>query len=210
MSDLAKVIENIRQPWVGSPYYSDAEQWTFLFWDPKHPFRRMFDLLPGGTVIDLACGHGRHAEMAAPHADRLILVDVIEENLAVCRDRLRDVPNVEFRLGGGVDFPDTADGSIDAIYCYDAMVHFAPEIVDSYLRQTYRVLRSGGRALFHHSNYAQGKGKVWNQNPHARNYMTRELFAESARRHGLDVIEQNVIPWGDVAELDCISLVGRP
>lgn len=210
MSDLSKTIEDVRGPWIGSRYYRDAEKWTHVFWDKERPFRRLFDKLTPGTVIELACGHGRHGERAALLVRNLTMVDVIEGNLAVCRERLAGFANVTIKLGDGARFPDAAPDSVDAIYCYDAMVHFSPDIVTSYLQDSARVLRSGGRALYHHSNYAEGEGKRWSQNPHARNYMTRELFAEIAQGAGLRVIEQVVIPWGNVADLDCISLLEEP
>lgn len=210
MTEFWDAVEDVRRPWIGSSYYLDAEQWTFLFWDKGRPFRRLFDMLDRGAVIELACGHGRHAARAAELVDSLVLVDVIAENLDICRERLRAYPHVTFRLGDGASFPQTGDGSVDAIYCYDAMVHFSPEMVDAYLTDTARVLRRGGRALFHHSNLAAGGGGLWSQNPHARNVMTRDRFARMAQERGLNVIAQEVIDWGGVPELDCISLVGKP
>ena len=210
MNELEKSIENVRKPWIGSRYYGDAEKWTYLFWEEKSSFKKLFDRLSKRTMIELACGHGRHAENTAAVATKLTLVDVIEENLLVCRDRLQEFNNLQFKLGNGAEFPDTRASSTDSIYCYDAMVHFSPDIVESYLKDTARVLRKGGCALYHHSNYADGKDKGWGTNPHARNYMTRELFASIAEQNGLQVLEQIVIPWGGVPELDCISLVGKP
>ena len=209
-ASLEKQVASIRKPWVASRYYTEAEKWTHLFWDKQRPFRSLFDTLKLGTVVDLACGYGRHAENCAPLAEKLILVDVIEENLGYCRDRLAKFGNVEFRLGTGVSFPDFGDASVDAVYCYDAMVHFSPDIIKEYLHDTARVLKPGGRALYHHSNYAEGKGKVWSQNPHARNYMTVDLFSQLAADAGLDVLEQRVIAWGGVDSLDGITLMQRP
>ena len=209
MDELAQKIANIRQPWVGSPYYDNAEKWTYLFWDAGTLPRTFFDRLDLGDVIELACGYGRHAERAAPLARTLVLIDVIAENLDVCRARLAQHSHLTCVLGDGQGFTGTADASVDAIYCYDAMVHFDPDIIDSYLRDTARVLRPGGKALFHHSNYAAGKGRSWGQNPHARNYMTQELFAQMARAQGLAVSTQQVMDWGGVKDLDCLTLLER-
>ena len=33
------------------------------------------------------------------------------------------------------------------------MVHFSADLVQAYLRDTARVLKPGGMALYHHSNY---------------------------------------------------------
>lgn len=207
---LDRAIQDSRRPWIDSPYYAQAEEWTFLFWDPAHPFRKLFNQLPTDTGIELACGYGRHAERAAPLIGHLTLVDVIKDNLAICRKRLKDFDNISYKLGRGATFPGTRPASVSMIYCYDAMVHFDPEIVQSYLKDTARVLRNGGRALYHHSNYADGKGKDWSTNPHARNYMTQELFAEMAAKQGLNVLQQEIMPWGGIAGLDCLSLLEKP
>lgn len=208
MDELAKSVQEIRRPWVDSRYYSDAEKWTYLFWDQALHFRPLFEQLSLATVVELACGHGRHSEVVAALCERLILVDVIGGNLDVCVSRLSSFSNVDFRLGDGTSFPiDTA--SVDTIFCYDAMVHFSSEIVELYLTDSTRILRPKGRALFHHSNYRENGDTRWSVNPHARNYMTKEKFAQLSRAAGLKVLEQRVIPWGGVADLDCLTLVEK-
>jgi ubiquinone/menaquinone biosynthesis C-methylase UbiE len=194
---------------VNSPYYLDAEKWTFLFWDKDRLFRRLFDQMHLGDVLELACGYGRHAEQCAPLAQRLTLVDVIQENLDICRRRLSGFSNLDYRLGSGTTYPGVPDASLDAIYCYDAMVHFSPDIVTGYLKDTARVLRPGGMALFHHSNYAEGKGKVWSANPHARNYMTVDLFSGIAAGAGLQVVEAHPMDWGGAKNIDGVTLLQR-
>ena len=86
----------------------------------------------------------------------------------------------------------------------------APEVVRSYLLDTRRVLRNGGHALYHHSNYGAAPGANYAHNPHARNYMTQEIFTEAAAEAGLKVVESVVIGWGYVPDLDCVSLLHRP
>jgi len=48
-SDLTKKLGKsaavVGAPWVESPYYDDAERWTFMFWDEDKDFRRLFDKL---------------------------------------------------------------------------------------------------------------------------------------------------------------------
>ena len=39
---------------------------------------------------------------------------------------------------------------VDFVWSYDVFVHLDPECVQGYLREIYRVLKSGGVAVIHH------------------------------------------------------------
>lgn len=43
------------------------------------------------------------------------------------------------------------------------------------------------------------------QNPHCRNFMSKELFAHLCIINGLSILKQKVIDWG-IKNLDCVSL----
>lgn len=90
------------------------------------------------------------------------------------------------------------------------MVHFSPDIVQNYLKDAARILKPEGMGLFHHSNYAAPMDRHYGQNPHARNHMTKDLFAYFAAQAGLKVVESVVIDWSTSKDLDCVSLVRRP
>ncbi|MER8922459.1 MULTISPECIES: glycoside hydrolase family 99-like domain-containing protein [unclassified Mesorhizobium] len=207
---LGESVAIVGAAWVESPYYDDAEPWTHLFWDEDKNFRRLFNKLDLTSVLELSCGHGRHAERVAQMTDRLTLMDIHEANLDFCRDRLRAYPFVRYLKGDGATFEPVEQGSVTAIYCYDSMVHFSPDIVESYLRDAARILRPGGMGLFHHSNYPAPMNRHYGRNPLARNHMTRKLFETYAKSAGLVVRESNIIHWGGVDELDCVTLVERP
>jgi ubiquinone/menaquinone biosynthesis C-methylase UbiE len=207
---LEESVDIVGGPWRESAYYEDAERWTFLFWNSEHAFRPFFDQLDLTSVVELASGYGRHAEKAAPLAGRITLMDIHEENLAVCRKRLSGFENVDFVLNNGFDFRPIPDESLTAIYCYDAMVHFSQDLVGSYLRDATRVLRPGGRALLHHSNYNGPAMEHYGLHPMARNVMPRGCFDKLAHDAGLSVIRNQIISWGDVPELDRISLLEKP
>jgi ubiquinone/menaquinone biosynthesis C-methylase UbiE len=202
-------VKTVAEAWANSKYYARAEEWTHVFWGPKTHFRRLFDRLDLTSVVELACGHGRHAAQTAVRAGHLTLIDIFEANLAACRERLAGAANVDYILGCGLDFQPLPDNSITAIYCYDAMVHFAPSMVEAYLLDAARVLKPGGMALFHHSNYPAPLERHYGQNPNARNHMTAALFAHYAENAGLTVVESIIIPWGKVADLDCLTLLRK-
>ena len=160
------------------------------------------------AVIDLAAGHGRNSRMLLSKARRLLVLDIQPGNVKICRRRFAEHPHVECVVNNGYDLRPAADGAFSLVYSFDSMVHFEKEVVRSYLRDTQRVLRPGGRGFFHHSNYTGGSH--WRTDPHSRNFMSRELFANYAEEAGLRRIRQMVMDWGHVAELDCLSLVEKP
>lgn len=202
-------ITAVAEAWGQSPYYDQAEKWTFAFWSDQSKFRKLFSKLDLTSVIELACGHGRHSEQIVRDAGRIVLIDIFETNLDRCRERLGRFENVSFLLGDGRTFRPLDDGSATSVFCYDAMVHFSPAMVRSYLLDCGRVLAPGGMGLFHHSNYPAPLDKHYGQNPQARNHMTQPLFAEYAKDAGLNVVESIVIPWGNIKDLDAVSLVSR-
>jgi SAM-dependent methyltransferase len=194
--------------WKQNPYYEHAEPymeslWQGLIW----PIVADFDFT---VTIDLACGHGRNTAFLVPLAQRLYAMDVNEENVAFCRARFAGTPQVVPVRNNGLSFDPVADGEATAIYCFDAMVHFDSDVVRAYLVDAARVLRPNGRAFFHHSNYGGAPAGHFHQNPHIRNFMTKELFAHYAAKSGLRVVSQRAIDWADAPELDCLSVVMRP
>ncbi len=206
--DLKTAVAEVAEAWKESAYYADAEQWTFIFWENGRGFKDMFDRLDLTHVIELACGHGRHSERIVNAAKRITLMDIHEANLEACRRRLGGYPNVDVLSNNGYDYRPLEDASATAVFCYDAMVHFNPDVVSSYLRDTARVLAPGGMGLFHHSNH-DGGAKHYGMNLHARNRMSMETFQEYAKAAGLEVVESKKMEWGGIDELDGLTLVRK-
>lgn len=204
---IKKEVDVIKAPWENSPYYKDAERWTHLFWAEHTKFRQFFNRLDLSTVVELACGYGRHSEVVAQLANKLILIDVFDENLDKCRSRLKKFNNVTYYLGNGFDFSPVKSCSCTSIFCYDAMVHFSIDIVASYIMETSRVLKSGGMALYHHSNYMGPKLAHYGQHPHARNIMNFDFLVSHSRNSGLEVLDTVSLDWGGIADLDRLTLL---
>jgi len=208
--NISNSVSIVAEPWLDSAYYGIAEKYTADFWNVGSPFRRLFDHLEMDVVIDLACGYGRHAEVVAPKCSKLILIDVIERNLKVSKVRLNRFSNITYICNNGFDYEPVRENQISSVYCYDAMVHFSYDIVRSYILDTFRILKPGGRAFFHHSNYDASDDRHYGQNPHARNKMTQKMFKSFARAAGLRIVESTLIDWGGSPNLDCLTLLEKP
>lgn len=194
-------------PWVpANPYFAHAEKhmqssWDKLIWPTIKDCR--FDV-----VIDLAAGHGRNSEKLLPLSGKLIVMDIQAGNIEACRKRFEGRPNVEFIVNNGYDLRPVPDNSVTLVYCFDAMVHFEPDVVKQYQADIARVLVKGGRAFLHHSNYTGGTD--WRKNPASRNYMSQELFYQGALAAGLRMVSSKVINWDGHVNLDCLSVMEKP
>jgi SAM-dependent methyltransferase len=212
--DVEALARSEAKVWEASPYYEDAERWTWLFWSEAHAFRPLFEQLDLTHVLELACGRGRHGEHLLEHyrerLGRLVMMDILESNVESCRARLRHKGNVQVLINNGTDFQPTESDSLTSIFCYDAMVHFDRRVVGSYLQDVARALVPGGKALFHHSNYDVDPESNFGTNPHARAFMSKGLFARYAERLGLEVLQQTVLDWGGESGLDCLTLLAKP
>ena len=206
---LAAIVGN---DWASSEYYDRAEKtdWVETFWAEHSPFLRFFKELDLTSVLELACGHGRHAAKLGAKAQKVILVDINVGNVDFCKQRFKDSSQFQFILTNGYSLEPVEDGACSAVFSYDAMVHFDSDVVRAYLRETARVLRRGGRALFHHSNYGDNPGGDVHDNPRWRNFMTENLFQHYAAKCGLRYLASQVLDWDGHPALDCLTLLELP
>jgi SAM-dependent methyltransferase len=191
------------------PYFvnSETSEWVGVFWDDSSMFRSLFETLDLACVVDLACGQGRHTAQFVERAGRVTLVDANAQNIEVCRKRFAERANVSFVVNSGYDLRDIDSGSQSALFSYDAMVHFEPEDMISYIFEISRVLKPGGRALLHYSN-TDGNWRSYLDHPDWRNFFSENMMRAFAWRAGLVVEESKVFPWGTCAS-DALTLLRK-
>jgi SAM-dependent methyltransferase len=202
----------IARDWQENGYYQSADSaaWLAPFWGARSPFLALFNQLDLTRVIELACGHGRHAAQILDRAGEITLVDIVPANIEACRARFAGRANLRYVVNAGDDLPGCPDGAFTALYSYDAMVHFELLDVIAYLREAYRVLRPGGRALLHVSNNMQNPGGFYHQNTHWRNFGSLDVVRHLADRLGFTILEHREIDWPDAPALDGLILLERP
>jgi ubiquinone/menaquinone biosynthesis C-methylase UbiE len=207
---LAKIVERESLLWgddVAEAYHGAAKRdmkrhWDTIIWPVLSRFPVDYS-----QTIDFACGRGRNTEYLRPLASELTMVDVNEENLAYCRQYFAGDNAIKFHHCNGFDISGLHDGSASFFYTFDSMVHFDVEIIASYLHEFRRVIRPGGMAFIHHSNYSASPGSRFQDNPHWRNYMSADLFRHLSLRAGFSVPRQDVISWGGVRAIDCLTVL---
>lgn len=200
---------------VSKGYFIDSEasidfQWNQLI----HPILKGLDF---SVVLDLACGHGRNSEYLRKLTKELHLVDVNQSCLDACRERFGETiegTRVHYHLTDGNHLHFIADQSISLVYTWDSMVHFDKLVVKDYVQEIGRVLRPGGAAFLHHSNFgAVAPDTDWAHNHGTRSDMSAELMHKFARTARLKVVRQDLQGrkegWG-CDDLDCVSLLRKP
>ena len=186
-------------------YFTQAEaemqsQWDAIIW----PLIEDFDF---GAVLELAPGAGRNTERLCRVSQKLFAVEYNAYALEQCRRRLGSSYRgceIEYHVNNGSDLGMIADGSISAVYCWDAAVHFDKTILSSYVAEFARVLSAGGKGFVHHSNLGDRAHKNIKRNPAWRSNMTKAGFAEICDANGLQVTAQVDVPWKDIE--DCVTV----
>ncbi len=197
-----------REKWSGWAWGDKGEEWTASeAWKTSLIRDVLEPTMPdGGTILEIGPGAGRWTEALHARADRLILVDITDTTLELCRERLGDPDDVTYLRTDGTGLRGVESASIDAIWAFDAFVHIAPLDIASYLADIDRVLRPGAVALIHHTGRRDRVG--W------RAPMSGLLFANLAREHGL-VVDRQFDRWGDGRygvdrQGDVVTVLHRP
>lgn len=192
-------------------YYknSESEASLAIFWASDSIFYQMFCFLNLTNVVELACGRGRHVPQYIKDASHITLVDILEKNILYCRERFKNENKISYYINNGYDLQKLESENYTSLFTYDAMVHFESLDVFNYLREIYRILKKGGKALFHHSNNTEDYRVSFETGRQGRSYMSADLFAHFADRAGLKVIQQHILNWGKDKELDCLTLVEK-
>lgn len=190
-----------RRRWDRWDWTQGGEEWTA---SPAWKQGLIDDVLArwmprGGVLLEIGPGGGRWSESLLERASRLILVDVSERPLELCRARFAGAEKIEFVRSSGSDLGTIADGSVDGVWSFDVFVHIAPLDQRSYLAELARVLVGGGVAVIHHAD-GLNRGLAPSRQGW-RSPMSRALFASLAAEAGL-AVEAQLDSWGPAGRYD--------
>jgi SAM-dependent methyltransferase len=118
--------------------------------------RRSLALLqtrPGQLVLDAGCGRGDTTVQLAAAGCRAVGVDIQPAQIDHARRRFGRCTGALFAVADATALPrqaagaPLADGSFDRVHCLEAAFHFGHEGRRSFLHESFRLLRPGGRLV---------------------------------------------------------------
>jgi ubiquinone/menaquinone biosynthesis C-methylase UbiE len=135
-TDTARTYDRIATHFASTREYAWPEVETFLA--GRH----------GAVALDVGCGNGRHTELLATHADRVVGVDVSRGLLGEARNRADERGFDATLLQGDAAALPLRDDTVDLAVYVATLHHLTPRAnrVES-LDELSRVLGPGGRAV---------------------------------------------------------------
>ncbi|MFJ8467622.1 class I SAM-dependent methyltransferase [Streptomyces swartbergensis] len=113
----------------------------------------LLDARPGQLVLDAGCGRGDTTARLGAAGCRALGVDIQPAQIDQARRRFGGRPGVRFAVADATAPPRQAggipltDGSFDRVHCLEAAFHFGHEGRTSFLSESFRLLRPGGRLV---------------------------------------------------------------
>jgi len=189
-----------------SEYYESAEAETEPEWRIIQAFIGEEPSPDLTAVLDFACGRGRIAERFAAIAGTLICSDINPEAIACCQRRFANSSIVSCVVNDGLSIP-VPDESLTFVYSWDSMVHFNAAELRMYFIEFKRILKPGGTAFIHHSNWGSlgGPARAWNENPGCRACVSASDVRMICDQYGLPIVRQRVIDWSEPC-MDCLTM----
>ena len=206
-----------------------GDQWSAYWGGPQAQwdwcvYPRIRRHLPAPVILEIGAGQGRWTRFLKEHCDKLIVTDISEKCLEVCRERF-DEEKIQYHLTDGCSLPFLEEKSVDFIFSFESLIHTEIDSLNSYLRDLSKAFRPQGKGFLHHSNlgdYASyfrrtnslpqslrrvlTSRQILDSDEWRAPSVTHQNFKEAAESNGLSLLSQELIPWGGRRFTDCFSV----
>jgi SAM-dependent methyltransferase len=171
----------------------DATDWDRYWTSGMRDLRLILDVardsgpLGSEVALEIGCGIGRLAKVAAGEFKRVVATDISTQMLRLASEK-SSMANVRYVLLGADQKLPVPDGTVDLVYAWTVFRHVPEVSFEAYLKEASRVLRTGGFIAFEALIRDDGKPfKPSISNPVSeREYTPSELDA-IRQRHGFEV-----------------------
>jgi len=111
----------------------------------------------GWRALEIGCGPGRLMRPMSRHFVEIDGVDVSDEMIAIAHQRLNDLPNAHPHHTDGASLGLFPGETFEFVYSYAVFQHIpSREVVLQYLKETHRVMKTGGLARLQFNGLPQG------------------------------------------------------
>jgi len=191
-----------------------GDEWSFTWGGSEAQwfgslYPRLHRMLPARRILEIAPGRGRWTQYLIPMCSAFIGVDIAESCVIECSRRFAKAAHAGFIANDGVSLAAVPDASFDFVFSFDSLVHAELDVMQRYIPQIVQKLAPGGKAFLHHSNFAacDGGGQP---SPHARaGSVSGGLIADLVKQSGGRMLVSELINWGTIDTIDCLSTFGR-
>jgi ubiquinone/menaquinone biosynthesis C-methylase UbiE len=175
----------------GNPnnWINDGEEWSVYFGDTDNLWQQIsnkFDKYLKGNVVEIAPGYGRMTKYLLDHNINLHIVDVNKNCISKCVYKFGD--NVKSYIVNDGKTLNYSDNQIDFVFSWDSFVHMTEDVIESYIKEIYRILKNGGYSFIHHSFFYSDS--LPSHNIAGRSSMNPILFKEIVERNNMIIVSQ--------------------
>lgn len=156
---------------------------------------KLLDMRSAQDLLDVACGRGKSSFLIqCLHPSATVTgVDLLEQHTATAQTLFGGTRNLSYQSGNAMQL-DFVDESFDRVLCLEAAFHF-PDRAE-FLRESYRVLRPGGRLVVIDFAWNTEADRVQKDHPMTRlvrdvwqwdDFYSLPEYQQTARKVGLRV-----------------------
>ena len=118
--------------------------------------------------------------------DNLSIVDLNSNCIEKCKEKFENkIKSYIVNDGKTLNYN---DNEFDFIFSYDSFVHMTADVIECYLIEIQRVLKTNGYSFIHHSHFYGFDNP--NDNIAGRSNMTPEVFGNLLKKYDMSVISQ--------------------
>ncbi len=143
----------------------------------EHCYATVSSRLGHGKILDVGCGDGLLLDKLASHERELHGIDMSDNEVSKAKTRL---PGAAISCGDVRNLP-YPSGSFDYVICTDVLEHIQDDAVPA---ECYRVLKTGGTALF---SVPAGRGRRGKSPQHVRQF-SMTSFSDTLKAAGFEIV----------------------
>jgi len=183
-------IKEQKELW-GNPgsWSDDGHEWSGHFGTTDNLWNILYTKIEKylkGEVLEIAPGYGRITKYLLEKVSNLSIVDLNNNCIEKCKEKYGDkIKSYVVNDGKTLNYN---DDTFDFVFSYDSFVHMTADVIECYLIEIQRVLKSNGYVFIHHSYFFGDDNPT--SNIAGRSNMTPEVFRNLVERYDMDIVSQ--------------------